>query len=437
MRARGVSGLIGAVVLAVTACTPASPSATPTPTPTEVPSASTSSAPSVAPSASAPSAEAAAADLDQLLVLLEAIHPEPFHGIARDAWVAHLRDVQDGLATRTPEETLVEVMRLVSSLTYAGRDGHQFTIPIDGGPMLPIRVFEFADGTFVTDAVDERLVGARITAVDGRPIEEVLDLLEPLVPRDSPATVPGFRPFFFLRADVLEGLALIDDDATVPITVARDGSSDEVRLRTVSLDAYEAWAGQLGMIGLPERDGLRFTATEPLFWTEDLGDGALYVRLTAVQAVPTSEINALSAAVDDPRVRRVILDLRHNGGGNNTTYPILLTILNDIPQPLWVLTDRRTFSAASNLSTELEQSTDARFAGEPMGGGLNFWDDVQFIDLPNLPIPVSVGISTLYWQKSTPDDPRLTIEPDLSVPYTSADYFAGVDAGLEAVLAAP
>jgi hypothetical protein len=35
------------------------------------------------------------------------------------------------------------------------------------------------------------------------------------------------------------------------------------------------------------------------------------------------------------------------------------------------------------------------------------------------------------------DDPRLTIEPDLVVEYLSADYFAGRDATLEAVLSAP
>jgi hypothetical protein len=106
-------------------------------------------------------------------------------------------------------------------------------------------------------------------------------------------------------------------------------------------------------------------------------------------------------------------------------------------QRLWVLTDRITFSAASNLATEIEQTTDARFAGEAMGGGLNFWDDVQFVELVNLPIPLTVGISTRYWQKSFAEDPRLTIEPDLAVPHRSEDYFGGVDATLDAVLSAP
>ncbi len=428
MRAR--SPLLAIVAILVAGCTTA---ADPTPTSSVAPPSSTADA-SALPTADA---ELAAADLDLLLELLEAIHPEPFHGVSREEWVARLEEIKALMPGWAPEETMVALMELVARLSREGQDGHQIAFPPAGGPMLPMRVFEFSDGLFVTDAIDEELIGARITALAGRPIDEVLDLLEPLVPRDSPATVPGFRPFYLLRADVLEGLGLIRDDATVSIGLERDGEATETTLETVPFAEFQAWAGPLGIIHLPERDGLRFTAAEPLFWTEQLDDGALYVRLTQVQAVPTTQVAELSAAIDSPGVTRVVFDLRHNPGGNNTTYPYLLAILNDIEQPFWVLTDRRTFSAASNLATELEQSTDARFAGEGMGGGLNFWDDVQFIELASLPIPLSVGISTIYHQKSFAEDTRLTIEPDLAVPYTSADYFGGIDATLDAVLSAP
>jgi hypothetical protein len=43
-----------------------------------------------------------------------------------------------------------------------------------------------------------------------------------------------------------------------------------------------------------------------------------------------------------------------------------------------------------------------------------------------------VGISTIYWEKSTPDDQRLTIEPEIAVPSLAADYFEGRDPVLEA-----
>ena len=156
-------------------------------------------------------------DLDLLLELLEAIHPEPFHGVPRSDWVARLEEIRAALPDVAPEATMVAVMELVAVLSREGRDGHQIAFPPDGGPMLPIRVFEFSDGLFVTDALDPDLVGARILSVAGRPIDEVLAALEPLVPRDSPATVPAFRPFFLLRADVLEGLGLVEDDASVAL----------------------------------------------------------------------------------------------------------------------------------------------------------------------------------------------------------------------------
>jgi len=37
------------------------------------------------------------------------------------------------------------------------------------------------------------------------------------------------------------------------------------------------------------------------------------------------------------------------------------------------------------------------------------------------------------WQKSSADDQRLTIEPDIAMPVTAADYFAGRDPVLEAL----
>jgi hypothetical protein len=47
---------------------------------------------------------------------------------------------------------------------------------------------------------------------------------------------------------------------------------------------------------------------------------------------------------------------------------------------------------------------------------------------------MQVGVSTRYWEMSTPDDPRLTIDPELPFPVTAADYFAGVDPVVEAML---
>jgi hypothetical protein len=94
-----------------------------------------------------------------------------------------------------------------------------------------------------------------------------------------------------------------------------------------------------------------------------------------------------------------------------------------------------TFSAAANFATDLEGSTSVIFAGEPMGGSPNLYGDTRPVDLEAT--GQTLYMATRYWERSTPDDERLTIEPDISVDLSSEDYFAGRDPVLEAILAQP
>ena len=312
--------------------------------------------------------------------------------------------------------------------------------------MLPFRVYEFDEGVMITDAMPgyDGIIGREILAVNGRPTAEVLAALEPLVPRDGPATVPGFRPIFFPRTSVLRGLGLIDE-GSVRIEVA-GVQPREREVEPVLFDEWFSWAGGNGA-GLPSRDDTLFLSRpdDDLWWdridADDDGDDgddgeALYVRYQRV--APLTGRTGLAADIDAGGFERLVLDRRQNPGGDNHNFPPLLDLLDAYdeahPGSLFVLTDRLTFSAASNFATSIEQATDATFAGEPMGGGLNFWNDVDWVQLPSFPVPMQVGVSTRYWQFATADDERLTIRPDIAVPTLSSDYFAGADRVLEAVL---
>lgn len=395
------------------------------------PSPSLATEPSVAP-------DAVRADLDRLLRALDSTHPDAFHGIPRDEFVAALDEYAAALPGLSPDESVVELMRVVALLSREGRDGHQFALPQPGheGPVLPLRVYEFAEGLVITAAAppNEGLVGATITAIDGHPIDEVLAAVEPLVPRDGPATVPAFRPIFLLRTEVLRGLGLIGDGA-VEVAYDHHGFLATATLEPMAFDAYVEWAGDFGMLRLPAVDRLPYLADPEPMTIRDLGDGVLYVRYRNVVTPTTADARA---RIEAGEVRRLVLDLRQNPGGDNTTYGPLLDLVQEFaaahPGQLRVLIDRVTFSAASNLATEIEATTDAIFIGEPMGGGLNFWDDVAQVRLDALPVPMQVGVSTTYWQFAAPDDPRLTIEPDIPIPASSEDFLGGSDPVLEAAL---
>jgi hypothetical protein len=400
----------------------------------------------VAPPAVSGTAErthSAGSDLDSWLERLDTTHPEPFHAVTRADFVAALADLESRLADLTPAQAVVGVMR-VAALLSRERDGHQFALPQPDAewPLLPLRVYEFADGVFVTEARApyEDMRGVRLVAIEGRPITEVLDELEPLVPRDGPATVPAFRPSFLLRTVVLRGLGIVpdEDDPAIELTVADDRGERTVVVEPITFDQHVSWAGEFGAWRLPARSDLRYLSTlEETMSYEYLPETrSLYVRYTEVAAAG-QVVSALRERTGQADVGRIVLDVRQNPGGDNHHNAALVDLLVERRSvPTVVLTDRVTFSAASNLVTDIEQATDAVFVGEAMGGGLNFWNDVDFVQLDALPVPMMIGVSTRYWQRAEPADPRLTIEPDVPVPVRASDFFAGRDPALEAALGA-
>jgi hypothetical protein len=73
------------------------------------------------------------------------------------------------------------------------------------------------------------------------------------------------------------------------------------------------------------------------------------------------------------------------------------------------------------------------FVGETSGGSPNLYGDVATVDLPTA--GVTVDIAGVYWQKSSAGDPRVAIEPRISVPLSSRAFFRNRDPVLAAALA--
>jgi C-terminal processing protease CtpA/Prc len=135
----------------------------------------------------------------------------------------------------------------------------------------------------------------------------------------------------------------------------------------------------------------------------------------------------------------VVVDLRANPGGENTTYGPFRDALREKAATgagqVALLTSRDTFSAAGNFATELKVGPDGDrmlLVGEPPGGGLNIYGDTATVTLEHSGIVVL--ISRRYHEKA-PGDDRLQIEPDIPVEATWEDVAAGRDPVLDAALA--
>src|SRR5439155_17521688 len=114
----------------------------------------------------------------------------------------------------------------------------------------------------------------------------------------------------------------------------------------------------------------------------------------------------LRRAVAHDRFAQTVVDIRQNYGGDIGAATPVLGILETArvrARPLYVITGRNTFFAASLFAAEIERATRAIFVGEPMGGSPNLYGDSRAITLPYSGIVVEV--STVYHVGSTPNDP--------------------------------
>ena len=366
---------------------------------------------------------------------MERIHPNLFHSVSRDTF----RRAVDDLIARMPglerDEVLVELLRIVA-LT-GERDGHMGLFPLVDHErplhLAPIRAWVFPEGIYVLASPERpELVGTRIVAIEGKAVAEVAALVRPLVTRDNESSLLLRLPEFMITGEILHGLGLSPGADAVRLTVERaGGESLDATLRTLSGPAY--WSLIQHVWAPPPPPG----APTPLWlrhperpqWFSKLSKGrVVYAVYSHTHSSGTFAASLLKRA-QHPKVRRVIVDVRLNPGGDNTAYRPLLDVLRsrfvNRPGRLVLLTGRVTFSAAGNFAAEVDARTRARILGEAAGGSPHNYGDAVEVELGTL--GWTVHVPPQYVEVLGRPDERAALEPDVAVQIGAADHFAGRD----------
>ena len=386
-------------------------------------------------------------DLEHLVREMERLHPDLYFGTPREDFEATIDRIFAELDSLSDERVVLEIMKLVALISREGRDGHSVVIPGAGYHYAPFRVYGFSDGWYLVSAdgaLRER-VGSRVIGVGNGTIEEAFERIVPTMNKDNEHNLRAKLPLGLMCTEMLHALRVSDDPSSITLKLqSRDGQASEVTVEGVSFPSLMAW--ESFEMRLPARDrGLLDEGSGQAYWYRELPEQrALYLQYNAV--LPEDEqgrslsdfARELRSVYEDGEFDRLVIDLRKNQGGNNTTFGPLIEALKlcDAAKgegKLRALISRHTFSACGNFVTVLERETTAVLVGEPTGGAPNQYGDSQPVRLPNHP-GIYVEISTVYHAFGGSDDARLTHEPDLVVELSSEDYFAGRDPVLEAAL---
>jgi len=378
----------------------------------------------------------------------ETLHPRGREAAANAEWRARW----DALAADADQLSDGEYFIRTRQALGWFKDGHTTILPFEftGGvpaPMaqgpfalsLPIGVRTFHDGAYVTSAKNEgaALLGARLTRINAMDVVALMRAWATNWPGND-AWAHRWAGAMFSPA-FLEALGAVRDAGA---TIRVEGVLDRRRVHATLRPRTDGGANL---------QPLERAKSQVELWSDAAGQAASGNFVQRVgEAIYVScddlgmEIQPFGAfirvcfeAMEDGSARRLIIDLRRNGGGNNFLFEALRKRVErsrfNRPGALYVLISPRTFSAAQNATSRLERETFALFVGEPSGGAPNHYGDAQ-VDVGAATGLTSL-ISTLPWFDSYPQDERVWVMPDIPAPQFFTDWRDGSDPALEIALA--
>lgn len=363
-------------------------------------------------------------------------HKEFFKGLDADRW----RTAVAALEAELPKLDGVRVAGRLAELAALRGDAH--TVLVVGRlPEFAPAAVEFGvfpDGIIVTaiDAAHAAALGKRVTQIDGRPVADVVGRVARLEASENQQGRREQLERLLASPGILYAAGVLSSPNELSLQTS-DGSTMTLP-RTTKPVLKRRWL-DLAVRGVPL---YLHRTNEPYWYTELPAHQAIYLAYNRCFNDPNRPFPDVFAEfrkrVETARPERLVIDLRHNAGGNSEVLRPLLSWLTGHPvykQPgrTAVLIGRRTYSSGMMNAYQLRDRAGATLVGEPTGGKPNAFGEVKQVVLPRSHI--LLGYSTKYFQ-DVPGDPA-SIEPAVRVMLTAVDYLAGRDPVMEAALALP
>lgn len=386
--------------------------------------------------------EAWAYDLQFLLSEIKRLHVDPYHSVSKEVIELRAKSIAENIPKLSDQQIVFQFMELLASVG----NGHNFIVPthsLKGSfTRLPVQFYWFNDGIYIVKADSDykHLIGRKVISVANTTIEQVMKRIAGVNARDNEMQQFWLGPYYLALPEVLEGLGIVNDAKSVAFTMAdKNGKNDEVILTGEPFN----FSGFPTLPELENADNPEYLAkkSDNYWYLENKQSNYFYIQFNAVAQ---SKSQSLSQFSDEVRQKlkqnnlgNVVLDLRHNSGGNGSIVPPLTRALihfveQDADNRLYVIVGRNTFSAAHLLLADLDRLTDAIIVGEPSGSRPNHLGEAGWFKLPYS--GVWGIISSQYHQASKAEDHRIWIAPHLPVTLSSESYFSGEDSAMKQIL---
>ena len=321
--------------------------------------------------------------------------------VNHDEWREDLDTLADGLLTRHPnfytktsvedfEEALGKVFDRVGTiddqmmvmqiceLVALGGDAHT-TVGFGeiGKRMrrLPIRLMVMEDGVFITFATQEHqsLIGAQVLSINEVPIAEIFDRVCVLFAYENESKRIGTSAWYGTLLPALQSVGVIEDHLAeqVSITVRNEDNEETIELDTIDDQQPHQWVSFVQLLDQPWAIAYRKQGGyyQSDFIPEHRAFYVAYNRCREAEDLPMEDFVAfVMSKCDELDAQRIIIDLRFNGGGDETVIWPLWQALEKSERfqdsgDIIGLISRQTFSSAMSNAHQLRDNCGAILIG--------------------------------------------------------------------------
>ncbi len=387
-------------------------------------------------------------DLDFYARRMKQMHWDLFAHVSKETFLAEIEKLKKDAASLSDSQIRVRLKK-ITAMVGDGHTSSRLNAEGEKRRALPLHLFAFADGMYVigADASHAELAGAKVLAVGGMKTDAAMAAVKPYISVDNDMGYLAGGPAMLCSPAILQAIGASKDESGVELTLELGGKTSKVKVEPVEFPAGgHAGMRMPGFTYLHDRAGatkpLFLKDTDKMFRMEHVPEKKLvYFWFGAVQDSPEAKLGEFAERVFDfigkNDVENLVIDMRFNGGGNTG---LIRPLINGLikcdkvnkPGHLFVIIGRHTFSAAQNTVNLMDKQTAAIFVGEPTGSRPEFVGESTNFVLPHS--KTRVYCSSRYWQYMDSTDERTWVQPGIAAEMTFADYAAGKDAAMEAIL---
>ncbi|HEY0405519.1 MAG TPA: hypothetical protein VGC89_07310 [Pyrinomonadaceae bacterium] len=361
-------------------------------------------------------------------------HKNAFHFVTREQFEQAVKELDAQIPKLADDEIALGLSRIAAMVG----DGHTRVNWHWSYARAPLNFFWFGKELRVTGATAPyaRALGSRVVRIGAASLDEAFRRALPYVHQgENEWYVKGESAAFIAYPALLHTIGLAPDAGHAQYTL-EDARGKRF---TLNLRAQQAEETQQAWLDVNQKLPLYLLQRDAPLWHTYLPESqTVYFNF---KGYPSRDAFRKFAAglftfIDSHPVRRLVVDLRQNGGGDYTRgrdYIIPEVKKRDAINRrghLFVITGRWTFSAGMVNATDFRKETNAILVGEPTGARPNNYQENRDFILPNSRL--NVWVSTRLEKFQEQDTPA--VMPDKRIDPDWPSYRAGRDPVMEWIL---